>query len=865
MAKDKTRAGDRGPADDAREFTDDAAGPVDASTEVSADDAGGEATEEPAAQPASAEAEADPDDRGEESAEAASETDADGPVDEPVDEPTDAVADEPTVAVADEASDEPVAGPTDEPTEVVADEPTDVVAEEPTAAVADEAADEPVAGPTDEPTEVVADEPVAGPTDEPTAAVADEDADEPTAAVADEAADELVAGPTDEPTEVVADEAAAADDEVGDGSGLTVGAKLRRASVFGRDPSGPPAGEQRPDPSAATPGEFVTEVLAPIAPAAVPIPPRLSVASATPSSATPASATPASASPLDVFEPQGGPRHRGRAAWILVTTILVLAAGYVAAQWALADRVPPGTTIAGVDIGGMASAKAVTALRNGLAEVEARGIPITAGEKSTTLLPDQAGLSVDADATVKALTGFGLEPARLLAQVTGGGRHDPVTVVDEQVFGVAMTALTDSLALDPVDGGLVFVDGKPQPTRAVNGANVATDQAARVLRDTWLTAPRPIKLPIEVVAPTIGQDQVDAAVADIAGPLTRAPISVVAGDQIAELPPAVVASVATFTAVSGKLTLVLDGKQLREEVIKRTRALFTAPADARFIFVNGQPTLVPGAPGTTIDPDALVTAVRAAGLSTTDRTARVQLVPTDPAQSTAAMEGLGIKEKVSEFATPLTNEPVRTQNLVNAARILTGNIVQPGATFSVSTGVGPITVENGYQMAHAIVSGEVTDVIGGGLSQMATTTYNAAFFAGLEDVEHKPHSVWFTRYPAGREATIFSGVVEMKFRNNTPYGILMQSWVAGGQLHVAMWSTKYWDVATTTSGRSNVVEPKTVYSQSPTCFAKGVGNPGFSVTVTRTVSLAGVVKADEKKSWRYKPDDAVICGPAPAP
>src|SRR5659263_391065 len=245
--------------------------------------------------------------------------------------------------------------------------------------------------------------------------------------------------------------------------------------------------------------------------------------------------------------------------------------------------------------------------------------------------------------------------------------------------------------------------------------------------------------------------------------------------------------------------------------------------------------VVPGAPGTTIDPDTLAAAVQAAGLSTTDRTAHVELVPTDPAQSTAAVEALGIKEKVSEFATPLTNEAIRTQNLVNAARILTGQIVQPGETFSVSKGVSPITVENGYQMAHAIVSGELADVIGGGLSQMATTTYNAAFFAGLEDVEHKPHSVYFTRYPPGREATIFTGVVDMKFRNNTPYGILMQSWVAGGQLHVATWSTKYWDVATTTSDRSNVVQPKTVYSQSPTCFAKGAGNPGFSVSVTRTV------------------------------
>ena len=227
-------------------------------------------------------------------------------------------------------------------------------------------------------------------------------------------------------------------------------------------------------------------------------------------------------------------------------------------------------------------------------------------------------------------------------------------------------------------------------------------------------------------------------------------------------------------------------KARRAEPIKGNRAVFRRGQDASLQCVNGQPTLVPGAPGTTNDPVELAAAVQDAGVAKTDRTARIALVPTETGQSTAAMEALGIKEKVSEFATPLTNEPVRTQNLVNAASKLNGQLFRPGEIFSVTKGVSPITVENGYQMAHAIVSGELTDVVGGGLSQMGTTSYNAAFFAGLEDLEHKPHSVYFTRYPPGREATIFTGVVDVRFRNNTPYGILLQSWVVSGQLHVPM-------------------------------------------------------------------------------
>jgi hypothetical protein len=68
--------------------------------------------------------------------------------------------------------------------------------------------------------------------------------------------------------------------------------------------------------------------------------------------------------------------------------------------------------------------------------------------------------------------------------------------------------------------------------------------------------------------------------------------------------------------------------------------------------------------------------------------------------------------------------------------------------------------------------------MGGGLSQLSTTTFNAAYEAGMEDVEHRPHSEWFSRYPAGREATIYTGVLDMRWKNTAPTGVLVQAWVA---------------------------------------------------------------------------------------
>ena len=226
---------------------------------------------------------------------------------------------------------------------------------------------------------------------------------------------------------------------------------------------------------------------------------------------------------------------------------------------------------------------------------------------------------------------------------------------------------------------------------------------------------------------------------------------------------------------------------------------------------------------------------------------------------------------MSEFSTPLNSEPRRTVNITNGASKISGTLIRPDETFSLTSALGPIDAAHGFVEAGAIINGEHTDAWGGGLSQVSTTTYNAAFLAGFEDIEHRPHSEWFARYPEGREATIFTGTLDMRWKNNTPYGALVQAWVSDGRVYVRVWGTKHWTVESSTSGRSGVVAPTTVYSQSPTCVASAAGNPGFSVTVTRKRYLNGALDKTESNSWRYKPQNKIICGappgatPAPAP
>ncbi|MGO3815855.1 MAG: VanW family protein, partial [Cellulosimicrobium funkei] len=563
------------------------------------------------------------------------------------------------------------------------------------------------------------------------------------------------------------------------------------------------------------------------------------------------------ASPFEGFA-DDGPR-RGWARGLLWTGIAVLVLGglYTGAQWFYSDKVPSGTSVAGVDVGGLSRTAAEDRLESELGPRAAEPITLAAGEASTTLDPATAGLTFDAAGTAEELTSFSMNPARLWQHLFGGKDAEPLVTVDDAALDAQVEALRGSLEIEPVDGAVQFVDGAPTSTPAADGSALVTDEVPATITESWLVTDGPVELPTEPVEPTITQDETDAALA-LAEKVVSAPVVVSVGGQSPELPPEALAAAASFAATDGVLTLTFDGPALVQSVVDRTNDLLTAADDAHFVFRDGAPVIEGGQPGTTIDPAAIATAVTTAA-SGDERTATVELVESDPEQSVAALEALGIKEKVSEFSTPVPNVPVRTANLKRGAEKVNGTLVKPGETFSLVDTLSPITLEGGYYAAGIVESGRHTEGVGGGLSQMATTTYNAGFFAGLEDVEHRPHSYWFERYPAGREATIFVGSIDMKFKNDTPYGVLMQSWVGGGQLHVAVWSTKYYDVETSSSGKSNVVQPTTVTHSGADCAPTPAGSPGFSITNYRKVYREGELVKDESYRWTYKPDNAVVC------
>jgi vancomycin resistance protein YoaR len=545
--------------------------------------------------------------------------------------------------------------------------------------------------------------------------------------------------------------------------------------------------------------------------------------------------------------------------------LAVLGLAYVAVAWAVSDRVPSGTTVAGVPIGGRSEQAAAAELS---AALQRRGgtLPVRVGDSSASIDLAAAGLALDPAATVAPLSGFSLNPVTLGRQLFGDGQDRPaIPAVSTPALRRALTTLGEGVATPAVNASVTFAMGTPVLGEARAGSALDMDAAVGAVTRQWLGARSPVALEVRDVEPAVTQAAAETALREIAEPAVSGPLEVSVGSASVSLTPRQFAPVLSLgPGPSGGLELLVDGPKLRKALLAAgDDRIGTAPQDARITFKGGKPVVVPGVDGVTIDPATVEASVLPALAAGGDRKATVKTKVTEPELTTAEARKLGVKERVSTFATILTADPLRTQNLRVAARTVNGTLVLPGETFSLNGVLGERTRAKGYHQAPAINGGRLVSDVGGGVSQMATTVFNNVFFAGLQDVYHKPHSFYISRYPEGREATVYWPSVDMKWRNDSEYAVLIQAWV-DSRVHVSFWSTKTWDITAGKGPRTNYRTPKTVYDSSDGCIAQAP-NTGFDVSVTRTFRRPGSSAVVKRQTFSatYIAEDRVVCGPEP--
>ena len=225
------------------------------------------------------------------------------------------------------------------------------------------------------------------------------------------------------------------------------------------------------------------------------------------------------------------------------------------------------------------------------------------------------------------------------------------------------------------------------------------------------------------------------------------------------------------------------------------------PVDATVELVDGKPQVVPAKPGVTYDPaDVSAAFLELVTQPGGEREMKVEATVAEPEFTTADARALEIKEQVSTFTTYYPYAEYRNINIGRAAELVDGTVLKPGEVFSLNDIVGERTRENGFTEGFIISNGIFKEDLGGGVSQMATTTFNAMFFAGLKDIEHKPHSFYIDRYPVGREATVAWGSVDLRFRTTRRTASSSHATVtpstpsSQGVVTVSMYSTKFWDI-----------------------------------------------------------------------
>jgi vancomycin resistance protein YoaR len=493
---------------------------------------------------------------------------------------------------------------------------------------------------------------------------------------------------------------------------------------------------------------------------------------------------------------------------LLVIVLLVVA---WAVDSASGDRVPRNVALAGRDIGKMSSDDLVKVVDEVAAFYLSTEVEIRTTDATFRVPAGDLGLRLDKEATVRAALSLDDDvplwrrPADWLGSFLDDRDAPLQFTIDERAMTAALaSAAGDAAATEPSlvssSTGITMISGSP-------GSRISSEGVAEQI----LARARSGELPIVVDTEVVATDPVvsDAEVRELAERLTvsTAPgLTVVAGEHQAHIPAGTVRSWIGSRVVDGEIEVTVDTASAMEAV-KSVVKPSAEPVNARITIEGSGPKIIPSVPGQICCADdseerILFTIVSGAPTVTLD----LELV--EPEFTTADAEAMGIKEpvgttvewagrpQVKSFTTyhGSKQDPSqynRVSNIQRMADLVRGTLVKPGETFSMNAVVGRRTIEKGFLPAGAIANGEHVEEVGGGVSQFATTMFNAVFFAGLPFGEYQAHSEHFARYPYGREATMGWEHPDLQWTNDTPYGILIWTSYTDTSVTVTLWSTQH--------------------------------------------------------------------------
>lgn len=539
---------------------------------------------------------------------------------------------------------------------------------------------------------------------------------------------------------------------------------------------------------------------------------------------------------------------------ILTVFALILLGCYV---WSI-TVVPPNAKLLGIEIGSKLPPNVYQEVNIAIRDKVDDPIDIQTPQGLFRVTPQEIGLSIDLPQTVKDIN---KNPFVFLRSAVFATEIKPKITLDEIAFKQTLASVVQENSKPPINATLTTQGGRVITTEALSGTRIDWEKTTQSLKQSWLFEGRRAEVVIAFIPPEVSNDVVNQVRSNLAELAVSAPITLEIGSREVTISPEVIGSALNFVPNNEKLESRFDEKVIIDEISRQIPNIQTQATDAKFDFIGNKIVIIPAQEGIKFEPGQLDAALSPVFRQKNNRTVNLDSAVVKPVVSTESLEALGIKEQLSSFRQGFDYLPYREINVGQAAKYMDGKILKPGEIFSMNETIKERTTKNGYVKGIYIGEGGRFDFgLGGGVSIITSATWNAAFYAGLEKIEQRAHSVHIARYPPGLEATVSWPRLDLKFRNNTNNNILIKALPERDGITISMYGTKIYDKVISKFGEPYAINNKIdrVISYDPNCLEQEAA-PGFKINVTREFWKNNTIVETENFLTSYKPSDNIIC------
>lgn len=571
---------------------------------------------------------------------------------------------------------------------------------------------------------------------------------------------------------------------------------------------------------------------------------------------------------------------------VLLCPLAGLCAAWASERLRLEGYVLPGVTLDGASVSGLSRAALEELVQKRSSAVSTAQLRVIVGSSTFPLSASQIAARVEVNDVVSAAmsagrTGSVVSRVRWrLSRMTSPHELHTFPTFDAVAWERHLLDYEATALRPPREGGLELDEGGVTARAPLPGERLERNGSSSLLLSALRRSPSgPLVLPIVAsrprTTPEMVQDALHRAQLLLKGAITLA-VQVPDGAAPGGVQPGPDGSLPEERVTSASLSAALETSvttteppsiEIRfrddalEHLLEPIRARWEQPAtDARFIVdARLKIRIEPSKVQTRLDSKHAAERILAAA-STPERRGALQLeLAEQPRITTEVAQSLNIRSLVAQFTTHHPCCRPRVKNIHRIADLIDGAVVLPGETFSVNEHVGPRTAANGFVPAPTIVHGEMTDTVGGGVSQFATTIFNAVFNGGYEIVERQPHTFYFPRYPVGHEATLSFPKPDFIFRNDTKSGVLLVAEYGPRHIRVKVFGDNEGRrVKREVSRRFDLVDPPVEWEANDELevdeqkvLARGA--KGWSVTVSRTVIEASGEVRKQSRKVTYNP------------